>query len=1670
MNIFQNCNFYVTSDLKNKVQIAKSIKDNGGQVSFMVVKGVTHYVSTDKEFQNQGTSIKKAATHNISIVNDQFVLDSLNDGVLKPEAAYKFILVKQTSVFGTSSPLKPSPKQTSDIADDLSDRVYKLKLDTHKPASSSSSTSTSATTTTTSSFSFSTKPVVAATPAVPYSATKPAVVGPRPALTLSKALAPVVVEPAVPTSSSQFALIASPKNVKVTLYSFDSKSQPSFSQNYRIQLSHTLQFTNIAGDSNNNKYYYMELHEAADYSGKNIYRIYTKYGRTDGKPTIEARYPSNLDDALNLYSLIYNEKTSDKKGYKPVSLLTSKMSSLNVSDDGEMEADDISENFTDDSTLDRDIQSLVKFIYKEATTQLRSSCSAYITDKGIQTPLGVLSMDQVEKGEKVLEKIHLELKQNYPLQSKLETLSSEFYTIIPHKMGRGKADVAKSIIKNLDILNEKVELLQLMKDLLKINGSGALVSSAVGMKYQALKNDLEVLKPTSIQYTKITNLLNQSEMMDPNVRILNIYRVNKPSDEQAYTKSIKNTKLLFHGSRPSNFVGLLSRGLLLPKVITNTGGSRSDFGFLGAGIYFADKFSTSLQYSHPSQIDGQQRRLMLVNEVALGTPFQTTKINGSLTTPPTGHHSCIGLGEGGSDFKTNEYVIYNPNQQRQQYLVELTTGSNSSTALGSSSGSYILPSAVINPTIPLTKPTSFTSYNLAKISSATNANSKLKALQQQQPASAYDPNNNNSIYSQSSNSPSRPLTTSRTFDKSANTLPSVLFDDLYGEFDEETSIREAFVKNTSDPRLKQKYAGCEKVFEVSGYHEPSPYVTPLNDYMILQHVHNQMYRGSVGSKIVPSLSKFNENWKKFSNNAFDSTFDWNNLVVAGGAILGCTLSNSQGFDSSDIDIFLYGLTEQESTEKLRSLHEYFKRKFPKMGVVRTKFAVTFLNEYPNRNIQVVLRLYQSPAQVLMGFDIDCCSVGYDGQNVYSLPRTRRAIVNGYNVVSMNRRSFTYETRLFKYAKRGFAVVVPGFDRSRVHPDIYTTPVNRARGLARLLLLEYHFARSPKGEVNLDNKSDYSECEVPWGQMWTVDTAVSVINYRDRSQFFAKKNTPNAFEQHRHIAITGFDHCMDGKSSWCKKCQANEPGDDVTGKSSYVTGPITWHVESQGRQLSIGSFHPIENEYWLETAYKNFNKDEVYSNMVKYRNSAINNEPVALATNTTAINYNPKRNKDIPFIAESNHLVAIAAAYGNLDSLKSLLPVFPSLVNVPTDSGYYPIHYACMGGNLEVVKFLFANGAHPHLRSKNNIKVSCLVVARYYNHQAIVAYLSTTFAFLRRLKSAILNGDVTELARHMRDPKVPSVDLLGQTLYHYAVFSSAPEKVFKCIRDNRPATSYESDKRALNAYGQSVHHYIKMALGSLEPLAFVKTHGSSSLVPPSYRKELLNLLSQFPEHNFGSNNTALLGGLSFFSSPSKSSSGSSTPPSPPKSPVSKPASAFGSGGKFDANETVFNFANLTLRDSSTAAPKKRIVNESQAAKPAVTGGFSFGAPSSSSFPPNPPFPALSMPVSFTQPQPDYSASFPAFLSQQPVSYSDRQSDFVTPGHPRFDGASSVAKAIALVDQLKTTGKVDQFKSAKLKTMAFQYSPLLFNCIEAYLLDSNIDNLAESFDVLLSLNNN
>ena len=65
-------------------------------------------------------------------------------------------------------------------------------------------------------------------------------------------------------------------------------------------------------------------------------------------------------------------------------------------------------------------------------------------------------------------------------------------------------------------------------------------------------------------------------------------------------------------------------------------------------------------------------------------------------------------------------------------------------------------------------------------------------------------------------------------------------------------------------------------------------------------------------------------------------------------------------------------------------------------------------------VQIVLRLYDSPAEVLLGFDCDCCCCAYDGRSVWVTPRYLYALHRGVNILNPLPAwpdKFSYELRL-----------------------------------------------------------------------------------------------------------------------------------------------------------------------------------------------------------------------------------------------------------------------------------------------------------------------------------------------------------------------------------------------------------------------------------------------------------------------------------------------------------------------------------------------------------------------------------------------------------------------------------------------------------------------------------
>ncbi len=474
---------------------------------------------------------------------------------------------------------------------------------------------------------------------------------------------------------------------KVKAWKVGEKGAPPFPEEFEIVKKAVLQVTDIK--TNHNKYYAIELHKGQA-KGKTTFRLYTHYGRTDDlewNPDAgqkECRYFATLAEAEACYASICKEKTGPRKGYKEVALASVKI--------GSQKARGTSAGEVDDKTLEKikskdgvvavrkasrlapAVQELVRYVYDEAKNALTSTVAASITAHGIETPLGILTIGQIEKGEKILLDLYHEVQKKRKNRPRLEQLSGDFYTAVPHRIGRTRAAITTAVIDNLAGIQQKQDTLQLMKDMLQVNGEegNVLFNARVDQEYEALGCTIEPLDRKDPQYKELEKYVVKSQIKTDSIEVQSICKVKRAAEWNAFTEQIGNQRLLFHGSRIQNWVGILSRGILLPKIVVSMGVNRTDEGWLGSGIYFGDAACTSAFYASPGK---KGTCFLAIARVALGRKKEYKKITYGLSKPPDGFDSCHGLrrtDDVDSQFDDDEFVIYTTQQQRQEYLVEFT--------------------------------------------------------------------------------------------------------------------------------------------------------------------------------------------------------------------------------------------------------------------------------------------------------------------------------------------------------------------------------------------------------------------------------------------------------------------------------------------------------------------------------------------------------------------------------------------------------------------------------------------------------------------------------------------------------------------------------------------------------------------------------------------------------------------------------------------------------------------------------------------------------------------------------------------------------------------------------------------------------------------------------------
>ncbi len=154
---------------------------------------------------------------------------------------------------------------------------------------------------------------------------------------------------------------------------------------------------------------------------------------------------------------------------------------------------------------------------------------------------------------------------------------------------------------------------------------------------------------------------------------------------------------------------------------------------------------------------------------------------------------------------------------------------------------------------------------------------------------------------------------------------------LQPSLDDEAELRKLFATDKGNARLKDIHVGLVDIFAAPRdirttrarvvndvADRDAQYVMPLSDAV----------RRKEGSPaMIENLEAFKKNWGIFTENSLSQLSDWSNVIAAGGSVQACLMPlpkaatankramrkhyHEKAFPSSDVDLFLYGLTTQE---------------------------------------------------------------------------------------------------------------------------------------------------------------------------------------------------------------------------------------------------------------------------------------------------------------------------------------------------------------------------------------------------------------------------------------------------------------------------------------------------------------------------------------------------------------------------------------------------------------------------------------------------------------------------------------------------------------------------------------------------------------------------------------
>jgi poly [ADP-ribose] polymerase len=471
--------------------------------------------------------------------------------------------------------------------------------------------------------------------------------------------------------------------------------EPTFPADYKV----TQRWEGNCMDmvKNSNKFYHAEIQVAPN--GKA--RIFTIYGRVGAKnPAREHRYyPSEVACQADYNALIKKKRDRKKNPYREVDLA--------ITDIGSDGAKDIKKTMTgikvsakvDGCNLHGEVQRLVSGWF--------GSTGNFVT-MTLKCPLGQLTKEQIDKGRAVLDECKKRINSRTRTTVNIyDTFTSQFYSLIPHVLPHkiNPDDLRLNTIDRIMAKHDTLDTFLDAKNVASVLGKGKSVEA----QYKKLKAELDWIDPKDPIHRWIVELVHNTRSRNHGflgkIKVFNIFslardgaddhfnktleqvakqvdgkgrrpmfaRLARPDAEKEEAKLFRKANVwpLWHGTRPQNMVGIISRGLLIrPSGAIHTGSMYGD------ALYHAENSSKSMNYtgcrgSYWSGDSKNARAFLFLEDVIVGNPYE---VRGSrfFRSPPRGYHSVYAVP--GTALYNSENMTYKgsgPGQlHRLRYIVE----------------------------------------------------------------------------------------------------------------------------------------------------------------------------------------------------------------------------------------------------------------------------------------------------------------------------------------------------------------------------------------------------------------------------------------------------------------------------------------------------------------------------------------------------------------------------------------------------------------------------------------------------------------------------------------------------------------------------------------------------------------------------------------------------------------------------------------------------------------------------------------------------------------------------------------------------------------------------------------------------------------------------------------